>query len=764
MADVIAQPAPAVQVGARAAPDFAFAATAFASAALVFSVEPMVARLVLPLLGGSAAVWNTSLAFFQAALLVGYLYAHLLQRLASVRAQIVLHAGVLAAAALVLPLHVIAPFGPPSPTQPALWLATVLAVSVGPPFAALSATAPLVQAWHARAIRHPGAKEPYALYAASNLGSLLALVAYPVAVEPLTPLHAQTLDWSFGYAGFGLLIAMLGMLVWRAAPTGETPALAAASAARVAWRERLTWLALAAIPSSLMLGVTSYITTDLGSAPFLWAIPLALYLMTFVVAFQARPLIPPRAALAIQAGAIGLLAVFFRPWSFGFVVEAAIQVGAFFFTALICHQALTGRRPEPGRLTEFYIWMSLGGVVGGAFNAFLAPLIFRTVVEYPGALVLACLARPWGLRRPRAWELLLIGLGILLADGAIEAVNTGGSLAALLARSAPRLERGATATALLLGLAACAFALRGRALIFAGLIGLLLFTSVKISERPHTLGVWRDFFGVLRLTESSEAELGGVRVLTDGTTLHGAQATAGPYRCRPLLYYAPDTPIGQVFTALQRRRPRLSIGAIGLGAGSVASYVRTGDTLRFFEIDPNDVRVANDPADFTYISECAKGPVAITLGDARLTLAQQPAASYDLILVDAFSSDSVPAHLLTVEATRLYLSRLTADGVVVFHLSNAHLDLMRPAEGLGAALAAPTLAQRYVPPPGAGFFWTTREDAVIVGKSPAALAAFAGDPRWRSGDAAGVRAWTDDYTNLFGAFVRRLQTPAGAAG
>jgi len=746
----------------RTAPDLAFAVTVFASAALVFTVEPMVARLVLPLLGGSAAVWNTSLAFFQAALLVGYLYAHLLQRLASVRIQIVTHAIVLIAAATVLPLRIMAPFGEPSATQPALWLALVLAVSVGPPFAALSATAPLVQAWHARVIRHGGAKEPYVLYAASNLGSLLALIAYPVMVEPLLPLHAQTLDWSLGYAAFGLLIACLGLLIWRAAPAGSFTRIASVPtrAATTPWRERLTWLALAAVPSSLMLGVTAYITTDLGSAPFLWVIPLALYLLTFIIAFQARPMIAPRAALTAQAAAIGLLAVFFRPWSFGFVIEAAIQVGAFFFTALICHQALAARRPEPARLTEFYIWMSLGGVIGGAFNAFVAPLIFSAVVEYPGALVAACLARPWGLRRPRPSELALIGLSVLLADGAIETVNTTGPLAAQLARRAPQLDPGALATALLLGIAVCAFALRRRALIFAGLIGLLLFTSVKISERPHTLGVWRDFFGVLHLTRSAEAPLGAVHVLTHGTTLHGAQATSGPYRCRPLLYYAPDTPIGQVFTTLQRTRTRLNIGAIGLGAGAVASYVRAGDSLRFFEIDPDDVRVATDPANFTYISGCAKGAVAVALGDARLNLAKAPPASYDLILVDAFSSDSVPAHLLTVEAARLYLAKLKPDGVLIFHLSNAHLDLMHPAEGLGPAIGRPALAQRYVPPAGSGFFWTTREDAVIIGKSEAALEPFVRDPRWRAGDAAGVRPWTDDYTNLFGAFVRRLQEPA----
>ena len=738
-----------------ASPDVVFALTVFASAALVFTVEPMVARLVLPLLGGSAAVWNASLAFFQAALLCGYLYADRLQRLASVRTQLIVHAVVLIAAAAVLPLRVSTWFGEPYAMAPTLWLGLVLAVSVGPPFAALSATAPLVQAWYARTFQGAGAKEPYVLYAASNLGSLLALIAYPVLVEPTLALHSQTLDWSLGYAGFGLLIATLGVRVWRACPTTlEAPRIA--STAKTSWRERLTWLALAAVPSSLMLGVTNYITTDLGSAPFLWVIPLALYLLTFIVAFQAKPMIPPAAALTIQAAAIALLGVFFRPWSLDFVTEAAVQLGAFFFTALICHQALAARRPEPARLTEFYIWMGLGGVIGGAFNAFLAPLIFSTVVEYPGALVLACLARPWRLGRPKAWELLLVMLCVALADGAVEVAKMGGS-------PAFGLSPETLSTVLLAVLAAVAFLLRGRGLIFAGLIGLLIFTEVKISERPHALGVWRDFFGVLHLTKATDPVLGEVHVLTHGTTLHGAQATTGPYQCRPLLYYAPDTPIGQMFAGMQRARPRLNIAAVGLGAGAVASYVRPGDALRFFEIDPNDVRVATDSTHFTYISHCARGPVGVTLGDARLTLAHQPPGSYDLILVDAFSSDSVPAHLLTVEALRLYLSRLAPDGVVIFHLSNAHLDLMRPAQALGAATGSPTLAQRFAPPAGAGFYWSTREDAVVIGKSAAALTPFTHDPRWRAGDAQGVKPWTDDYTNLLGAFVRRMFPPAGGA-
>jgi len=374
-----------------------FVITVFASAALVFLVEPMMAKLVLPLLGGSAAVWNTSLAFFQAALLAGYVYAHVLQRAGPIRTQMAIHFAVLALSALALPLRVSELLGDPPPGAPAFWLVGVLCLSIGAPFAALSATAPLVQAWHARVVHAQDAKEPYALYAASNLGSLLALLAYPVLVEPNLTLHGQRLGWTAGYGAFVVIMAFLAAAIWRRARRASADGPhAAAPAAPVRWVERLTWIALAAIPSSLMLGVTTYVTTDLGSAPFLWVAPLALYLATFIVAFQARPIIPPNLALAMQAAAAAVAAAFMHFWTGGFFQELAVHLTAFFLTALVCHQTLVARRPPPAQLTDFYICMSLGGVVGGAFNAFVAPVVFNAVYEYPLVLVLSCLARPWG--------------------------------------------------------------------------------------------------------------------------------------------------------------------------------------------------------------------------------------------------------------------------------------------------------------------------------------------------------------------------------
>jgi hypothetical protein len=749
-----AAPAEAAEPRPTPAPQPLFAVAAFVSASLVFMVEPMVAKLVLPLLGGSAAVWNTSLAFFQIALLAGYAYAHALQRLASVRAQIALHLTLLLAAGLTLPLRVTGLFGEPPPGEPALWLVGVLAVSIGAPFAALSATAPLVQAWHARVVRHEDAKTPYTLYAASNVGSLLALLAYPVLVEPNVTLGVQTGGWTLGYGAFVLIAAGLGAAVWRA--DGEARALAPRRwAPRASWRQRLTWLALAAIPSSLMLGVTSYITTDLGSAPFLWVAPLALYLATFIIAFQERPLIPPGVALVVQALAAALCGVFMRFWAGGFVQELAIHLTAFFFAALVCHQALAARRPPPEQLTEFYIWMSLGGVLGGAFNAFVAPVIFSSVIEYPAALVLACLARPWG-RGPMApWRWGLVGLGGVAAAFAVVVHRPAGLLAALAHSMTEVIPEPLLVAGLLTITADCAVLLRGRALVFAAMILALVTASAQVSDEANALHVWRSFFGVLRISRSIDPQLGPVRFLSHGTTLHGAQAEAGPVHCRPLTYYAPDTPIGQVFAAEQAKAPALAIGAVGLGAGTVAAYTRPGDALRFFEIDPLVLRISSDPRNFTYLTACAHGRIAYTLGDARLTLARTPPGSFDLLLIDAFTSDSIPAHLLTVQAVRMYLTKLKPDGVIILHLSNRNLDLMRPAEAVAIAAGGQALAQDYTAPASPSFFASSDEDAVIITKTAGGLAPFVKDRRWTMPAPQGVRPWTDDYTNLFGALARR---------
>jgi len=741
-------------------PSALFPLTVFASAALVFLVEPMVAKLVLPQLGGSSSVWNTSLAFFQAALLAGYAYAHGLQRVRSVRAQALIHGAALLIAALALPLRVNELFGPPSSTHPNVWLLGVLAVSIGAPFAVLSATAPLVQAWHARTVGAEDGKEPYVLYAASNLGSLLALLAYPLIVEPTLTLHGQTFGWTFGYGAFGLLMAGLAFMVSRTGDAASHTAATANPAPRVTLKDRLIWIVLAAIPSSLMLGVTTHITMDVASAPFLWVLPLALYLATFIIAFQEKPLIPRDLTLILQGAALAGCAAMLPFGTGNFAIQLFIHLATFFFTALMCHQALVARRPDPSRLTEFYLWMSFGGVVGGAFNAFAAPVLFSTVWEYPLVLLLSCLVRPWGGEKvpTSVWVMLVLGL---LAGAATPLINT---YAMPKVYGHPGIG-GFSQTDVLVMLvkvclatsAICAFMVRSRALFFFAVITSLLLGAQTAAGWFNGADTWRSFFGVLRQSETAAPALGGrVKLLAHGTTLHGAQAVDPRFACRPLTYYAPTTPIGQVFGAVQKEKPAIRVGAVGLGTGSVSGYVRATDRLTFFEIDPLVVRISTDPAHFSFTTRCAKGPIDYVIGDARLTVAKQPVGIFDVLLIDAFSSDAVPAHLLTVEAVRGYLTHLKPDGVLILHLSNRNLELNKPAQAVAAAAGGVALRQQYRPSKAEEAGWASPEDALIVARSPAGLARFAGDRRWIKSNPNLARPWTDDYTNLAGALWRRL--------
>jgi SAM-dependent methyltransferase len=530
----------------------------------------------------------------------------------------------------------------------------------------------------------------------------------------------------------------------------------AAPAPPSSWAERLRWIALAAAPASLMLGVTAHITTDVASAPFLWVIPLALYLATFVVAFAARPPIPPAVTLPLQAATAAASAVLIPFSTAPLPAQFAAHLSAFFFTALMCHQALVASRPPPQRLTEFYFWMSLGGVLGGAFNAFLAPAIFDNVWEYPLVLILAALARPQARGPVRAQSWVMLGLVVVAGLGAMVLTTFRGQVEGLHAAGEAELAQ-LGPVALLTAAAIAAVRLRGDGLFFCAALAALSIGAHAASERAASLKSWRSFFGVLRITQTYSPSMGGpVRMLAHGTTLHGAQALNPAFRCRPLVYYTPGSPIGQVFRALAAERPGLRIGAVGLGTGSVAAYVRPGDRLTFFEIDPLVVRVATDPRNFSYTSRCAKGAVDYVIGDARLTLAQQPRGAFDILLLDAFSSDAVPAHLLTVEAVRGYLSHLKPDGVLILHLSNRHLDLMGPAQAVAAAAGGSAMVQRRRTF-GLSGGWEADEDAVIIGRSPQALARFAFDRRWRAADPKAARPWTDDYVNLPGALWRRLR-------
>jgi hypothetical protein len=735
-----------------------FALAIFTSASLVFVVQPMVAKLVLPMLGGSPSVWNTSMVFFQAALLGGYAYAHVLQRIGSIRVQVGVHLALLLAAALFLPLHVSGALGEPNPSAPIGWLLATLTLSVGAPFAVLSATAPLLQAWYARVrAGHEDGQNPYVLYAASNLGSFLALLSYPLLIEPLATLGGQRGGWSLGYGVFILMVAALAVVVWRSRDAAEEPPPLETSAP-IPWLDKLKLVLLAAAPSSLMLGVTAHLSTDVASAPFLWVVPLALYLLTFVIAFQNRPIIPIWMTLMLQAAlaAACIMLVAFRTgyWPMLF----AIHLATFFFTALMCHQLLAERRPAPDRLTEFYLLLSLGGVVGGAFTALLAPVIFDTVWEYPLVLVLVGLARPMRRAPVEKSEIIIFVVGLLIAVTPpilSAAFQADWDFAWAFNRHVP-WDMQQLSIAILGASAVCAFLLRDRTPAFVILVAAMALSSQYIARGYEAKLSDRSFFGVLKVAETPDPRLGGaVHVLMHGTTLHGAQPRDAAQACMPTLYYAPNTPIGQVALA-QHDKPGAVIGVVGQGSGALAGYKRASDALTFFEIDPLVDRISRDPRWFTFISDCADGPVRTVLGDARLTLGKEARGTYDLLVIDAFSSDAVPTHLLTEEAIKLYLSLLKPDGVVLLHLSNRNLEITLPAQAAAQALHVPALHQIYRESDSAPEMAEASTEALILSPTEAGLARYRDDPRWNQLQETRVRPWTDDYVNLIGSLWRHI--------
>ena len=739
----------------------AFAVAVFTSASLVFVVQPMTTKLVLPLLGGSPSVWNTAMVFFQTALLAGYLYAHLLQRIPSIRAQAMIHLVLLAAAALFLPLSITQALGDPDPAAPIGWLLGALALSVGAPFAVLSATAPLLQAWYARVrAGRPDGANPYVLYAASNLGSFLALLAYPALIEPLASLSGQRWGWTVGYGVFAVMLVGLTILMPRAASIAQ-PKKAADRSPPIPWRRKVVLVLLAAAPSSLMLGVTAHLSTDVASAPFLWVAPLALYLLTFVIAFQAKPWIPLHITLMLQAFLTVLIAALVGMTTGQWLALLGLHLLGFFFTALMCHQQMAARRPAPDRLTEFYLLLSLGGVLGGAFTALIAPVVFETVLEYPLVMVLVCLARPWLGDRPAKHEIWLMAAGLATAAFVpllFEMLRYNPSLRTAFS------DFGLTTTAqIILGVAAIlAFVVRDRVLMFTAVVAAMTLSAHYIGRGYDWSLSERSFFGVMRVAVTPDPKLGGdIHVLMHGTTLHGAQARHPNFACAPTMYYARTTPLGQAAELIQARSPAAVIGVVGQGSGAMAAYKRATDQMSFFEIDPMVDRISRDPNWFTFISDCADGPIRTVLGDARLTLNKEPRGTYDLLVIDAFSSDAVPTHLLTREAIEGYLKLLKPTGVVVLHLSNRNLEITLPAVAAARELGAAELHQVYIENPEAALMAEASTEALVISPTAEGLADFKADGRWRKLESTKVRPWTDDYVNLFDALIRSMKARVG---
>ncbi len=743
-----------------------FAVTLFASAALLFSVQPIAGKKLLPLAGGTPAVWTTCLVFFQAILLLGYLYADRLSRLGAMGRQVLVHLGVGIAGCLTLLLVIPdSTWVPDDAESPVLGLVAYLAAFVGLPFFALSATAPLLQKWFA-STGHAGARDPYFLYAASNAGSFFGLFAYPFLIEPHLTLGEQRTWWTVGYfALLGLVVGCgwVGML--RATPVVQVEDSPSILPSPVPVSRLLRWVALAALPSSLLLSATAHLTTDVAPVPLLWVVPLGLYLVSFVIVFarwpdrarfvagRATPMVLVVLALALVIRATEPLAL-----------VAGIHLAGLFAVALLCHGELAADRPEQEHLTKFYLALSVGGVLGGIFNAVVAPVLFANLglVEYPLAIVLAALVRPrvgesqGESESSRATEFsrwdaaLLLGYAILT----VSAVRVGGKLVGPVADPASldplsRLVRAGLSYGLP---AAMAFALVRKPMRFAGCLA-ILFLVGRFDAGTHgeTLLVSRNFFGTLQVTRSTDGKF--VRI-AHGTTLHGQQRVDQPTHPTPLMYYHPTGPVGRLLAKLPGERKR-RVGVIGLGCGAMAAYAEPGEAWTFFEIDPAVVRIARDSGHFSFLRDAREEP-RIVLGDARRTLAREPDGTFDFLVLDAFSSDAIPAHLLTREAFEVYARKLAPHGVLAFHLSNRYLDLPPLVARLGAAHDPSFQAKIDVDSPSErekeeGKFPSTW---VVLFRDLADLGEARKDLRWQTLRPRPGPMWTDDFSNLLGVWKR----------
>ena len=714
--------------------------TLLTSSALLFVVQPMVGRMIQPMLGGTPAVWNTALLFFQALLLGGYIYAHLTTRWLGTRRQALLHLAVMFVGLLFLPIAFEAPTDPASLEQPILWIIVALGVGVGWPFFVVSTSAPLLQKWFST-IDHHHAADPYHLYAASNAGSLLALVAYPFVIEPNIGLDAQATLWTAAYLVLCSAVALCAAVLWRS-PTrdddGDDTKLPPHSGRPVCWRRRVRWLMWAFIPSSLMLAVTTRITTEIAPVPLLWIPPLALYLLSFIFAFSRQNWVPGEPwkwlmAPALVAGSLLVITDARDP----LIAVTVAYLAVLFAVCIAFHGLLAEDRPHTEALTEFYCWLSVGGVLGGLFNALMAPVIFDRLLETPLTLIVAALAIPASIycRRAIRWTIIIavvvaaIGLALGLDNPYFDDI-WGTALLAVLA----------------IGIAVVALRFpRKTGVAIAAAI--TITSGVKIASSSPALLQERSFFGTHRVEVSTDQNY---HVLYHGQTIHGAQARPEELRQIPLTYYYVEGPLGDIFDVLDERPRRHPVAAIGLGAGSIASYTAPQQRMDFFEIDPVVKSIATDEAYFDYLRDC-RGDCRVTIGDGRRLIEASDDNQYELVVVDAFSSSAIPLHLLTREAVESYLHAIRPDGLVAIHVSSPHFNLEAPLAQIADELGIAARIRRHRvddSDPLYDYFINSSEWVVLAG-SDDALGFVADNDNWDRLEAPDdLVSWTDDYANI----------------
>jgi hypothetical protein len=728
-----------------------FTAAIFLSAFLLFAVQPMFAKMILPRLGGSPAVWSVAMVFFQGMLLAGYAYAHWLTRYIGVRRATTIHLAVLTIAVFAMPIAVAQGWHNPPETGQALWLMGLFAVSVGLPFFAVAGNGPLLQAWFART-GHAQAKDPYFLYGASNIGSFAALLLYPFLFEPVFTLADQSVLWTTGFLALVVAIGAAAILTLKTASDSEPRHAAATTSAALTFSTFCKWIGLAFVPSALLVSVTAHISTDIAAIPLLWIVPLALYLLTFVIAFQRKPIIPHRVALMIVPLLIAPLTISAIRGGLAqnLVVGLSWHLGYLFFAALACHGELVRRRPDAAHLTAFYLSMSFGGVLGGIFSAMLAPAIFSSVIEYPILIVaaLVCLPAFWTIA-PRQFA----------RDLAIGAAATAILIMPAVLSLAPPDSYGMISYLILVfGVGAIVLTRAAPGMHLAVVISLITLSAAYQPNLGKT-ETHRSFFGVHKIIESVD---GRYRMLLHGTTLHGAErirnddGTAYSGSPIPTTYYYTGGALADGIAAVREARGQLShVAVIGLGTGSMACQRRTGEDWRFYEIDRAVVQIASDATKFRFLASCAP-QAPIVVGDARLTLAEVAPGTFDLIVLDAFSSDTVPVHLLTREAIAGYFTRLAPGGVLLFHISNRYMDLAPIVANAAAANGLVMRVGESYPDAAGAAEYRLPSIVAAVARQTGDFGRLETDGGMWSAQATDptTRPWTDDYSNVLGALLR----------
>lgn len=749
-------------------PPILFSATLFTSASLLFWIQPLLAKSLLPLLGGAPAVWNTCILFFQSMLLIGYLYALASSKWLSLRTQMVVHVFLIVLTAIyVLRSPLQAPvLNSLQQTKPTLWLLETLLLSVGLPFFIISASNPLLQSWFSR-LQHRLAVDPYFLFAASNAGSLIALVAFPLILEPSLGLNKQYGLWQAGFAVLVILICAIALLSKPWATSADrtnydelkSPTIESDPVNKATVFRRLRWLALSFVPSSLMLGVTTYITTDVAAVPLLWVIPLALYLLTFVIAFKRKQFASAGSLtrLMIVAALVVTLILASGATEPAWVLILA-NLGFFFVAALVCHQQLANDRPSASHLAEYYLWVALGGALGSFFNVFIAPLWFSSILEYPLAIVMACMlpagevqegvqegaqgALPtseserssFGLSNkyldvicPLSLFVLTVGLAILA--GYLPSVSSTIKLIIVLGIPLILVNHFFRERPIRFGLGLCAI-----------MIASVFFPG----DSGRTLHVGRNFFGTTRVTTDSMASINS---LYSGNTIHGRQFVDQSRRCEPLSYHHENGPLGQVMAVFNAAPANPRVAVIGLGVGAMAAYSKPSQQWAFYEINPDVISMARNSEYFTYLQNCASGSLTVVEGDARLSLRSAPESHYGLIVLDAFSSDAIPVHLVTQQALDLYLSKLAPGGMLAFHISSRSLNLKPILADLAESRDLICIGFDDLKP--GSLEGKDPSQWVIMARSSSEISNLSINSQWqRLKGRKGAGVWTDDFSNI----------------